>query len=113
MGHARMSFSGPILGSVLTKGLIQRYGQDSVTVMSAYAAIFLIKVSPLARSSLPLTRRPTASETKGHVRAHRGLSTENLRYNQASSGCLPGGRAIGPIILIGHVPRAFLEGARC
>ena len=83
MGHARMSFSGPILASILTMGPTQRYGQDSVTVMSAYAAVFLIKVSPLAhaRSSLRLIRRSIAPETKVHVRAHRGFSTEDLRYD--------------------------------
>lgn len=82
MGHARMSVSGPILASMLTMGPTQRYGQDSVTVMSAYAAVFLIKVSPLAHArsslSLRLIRRSIAPETKVHVRAHRGLSTEDL-----------------------------------
>jgi len=115
MGHARMSFSCPILGLMLTVDPIQRYGQDSVTVMSAYAAVFLIKVSLLAhaRSSPGLIRRPIAPETKDHVRAHRVLSTEDLRYDQASSGCLPGGRAVGPTVLVGRVPRAFPERARC
>jgi hypothetical protein len=61
---------------------IQRYGQDSVTVMSAYAAVFLIKVSLLVGPPFSpglMRRQSTASETEVHVRAHRGSSTEDIR----------------------------------